>query len=78
MNLYAVMLEGRDAEKPFFVTFDVVSTEAEEAVALAKARASADGLDIVRLEEVSPKEASLAANTAEVVKVYGRAFFDEA
>ena len=76
MSVYSVMLEGRENQKGFLITIDVAGSSQASAKSLALAEASRRGLQIIGVEEVSRKAKSAGSATPEVIKVYGKSYFD--
>jgi hypothetical protein len=76
MLVYDVMLEGREHEKGFLITFEVAGLSRVEAESLALSEARKRKLVIIRVEETSRKTGTTAEGEPRVLKVYGKGYFD--
>ncbi|MFW6151925.1 MAG: hypothetical protein ACOC6C_03020 [Verrucomicrobiota bacterium] len=77
MHCFTVMLEGREDEQHYFVSFDVAAPDQKTAVSIAQDKAVCLGYSIVGVEDVDTQSISaLTVSTPQVLKVYGRSFFE--
>jgi hypothetical protein len=76
MAVYNVMLEGREPEKGFLITFEVASVSESSAKKIALNEAKGMGLNIIGVEEVSFKRKLKPSEKPGILKVYGKAYFD--
>ncbi len=77
MYCFTVMLENQENEQHYFISFDVAAPDQKTSVSIAQDKAVCHVYSIVGVEDVDTQSISaLTVSTPQVLKVYGRSFFE--
>ena len=76
MNIFNVVLEGKDFNKFYFISYDVYSETKDEAIFIAKNQAKKKKLNIINVEEAQLIKGNINCKKMKIKKEYGKVFFD--